>query len=156
MKMIFALSCRAKSNNSEKVYCVNIGVYTWTQFKSHQKHDLINFSLPTWTDLEKKRVFGESQYLNRMTSNDTQTTQFDLSVGCSNGTMVLSFLLHQKSIVVVTLPIIKIVVKSCIFYCICVIFWCFPVILFLFSVVVVCFFVLYLCRPCCRVISFVV
>ncbi len=44
--MIFALSCRTKSNNSEKVYCVNIGVYMLTQFKSHKKHDLTKFSLP--------------------------------------------------------------------------------------------------------------
>ena len=52
--MIFTLSCRAKSNKSEKVYCVNIGVYTLTQFKSHKKHDLTKFSLPKWTDLAKK------------------------------------------------------------------------------------------------------
>ena len=52
--MIFALSCRAKSNNNEKVYCVNIGVYMLTQFKSHKKHDLTKFSLPKWTDLAKK------------------------------------------------------------------------------------------------------
>ena len=54
MKTIFALSCRAKSNNNEKVYCVNIGVYMLTQFKSHKKHDLTKFSLPKWTDLAKK------------------------------------------------------------------------------------------------------
>ena len=52
--MISALSGRAKSKNSEKVYCVNISVYTLTQFKSHKKHDLTNFSLPTWTNLAKK------------------------------------------------------------------------------------------------------
>ena len=57
--MISALSGRAKSKNSEKVFCVNIGVYMLTQFKSHKKHDLINFSLPMWTDLARK-VFLES------------------------------------------------------------------------------------------------
>ena len=67
-KTISALSGRAKSKNSEKVFCVNIGVYILTQFKSHKKHDLTNFSLSTWKNLVKL-FFWRVPYLNRTTSD---------------------------------------------------------------------------------------